>query len=56
MHAIWHKIPEQYGDITPEEAEALWRGFQANPNTQDLATRMMRRRCSILWQEYLSTN
>lgn len=53
---LWHDHATDLGDITDKEVALLWKKFQANPATDDLAVTMIRRRVSMLWREYLATN
>jgi hypothetical protein len=54
---LWHdRVPAEYGDVTDKEVAILWRRFQAEPRADDIAVNMMRRRVTMLWRDYLTTN
>ena len=53
---LWHDRATAPGDVTDKEVALLWRKFQADPHTDDIGVRMLRRRVTMLWREYLTTN
>jgi len=53
---LWHDRATDPGDVTDKEVAILWKKFQADPKTDDIGVRMIRRRVSMLWREYLTTN